>query len=70
MLPVGKDDGMRQNMRDMFLTRNEATICLELWATQKFDTAHIASLLQVAEHKVSRCIHLARSIRDEMRAVQ
>lgn len=56
---------MKKKPEQIFLTASEAEICLELWATKKFDTAHIASFLRVKEHAVSRCIHPARGLRNE-----
>ena len=56
---------MKKRRDQMLLTAAEAEICLDLWATKKFDTAHIASFLGVKEHAVSRCIHLARGLRAE-----
>ncbi|NVP56069.1 hypothetical protein [Mycoplana rhizolycopersici] len=50
------------------LTANEAEICLELWATKRFDTFDIARLLCVGEDAVARTIQAARDIARQMRA--
>ncbi len=44
------------------LTANEAEICLELWATKRFDTFDIACLLGVGEDAVARTIQTTRDI--------
>lgn len=50
------------------LTANEAEICLELWATKRFDTFDIARLLSVREDAVARTIQAARDIARQMYA--
>ena len=61
---------MNPRHEQIFLTTEQAEMCIKFWATHKFDTAHIADFLRVKEHAVSRCIHLARGMQAEMRGAR
>lgn len=57
----------RRREAPLFLDRLQAELCLELWSTKKFDTAQIASFLDVPEPAICRTIQAARDLaRDQV----